>query len=126
MNQPAADFDFDEWVCLAQTDPEAFERRRRALIDELIVSAPERLRQRLHGLQFQIDMERRRSRTPYASCLRVSRMMWQMFVGEDGFRATLCDFAGQNTSATLRRANTAPIQAKVLPFAGRPKAETVD
>jgi hypothetical protein len=126
MTQPVADFDFDEWVRLARVDPEAFERRRREAIDDLIVSAPDYLQPRLHGLQFQVEMERRRSRSPYAACVRVSRMMWEKFAGENGFRATLCDVSGRGTGATLRKANSAPIKATVLPFARPAKTETRD
>lgn len=125
MTQSADDFDFDEWANLAQADPDAFERRRREAIDSLIVSAPEHLQPRLQGLQFQVEMERRRSRTPYASCVRVSRMMWEKFAGEGGFRATLCDVTGPGTGR-LRKANSTPIKAKIIPFVRCTEDEAVD
>lgn len=80
-------FDFDAWASLARDDPEAFEARRRGLIDQLIERAQPRQRRRLLGLQFRIDMERRRSRTPMAACVRIQELMWESFAGPDG----LCD-----------------------------------
>jgi len=59
-------FDFDRWARLARSDPERFEAQRRAAIDSLIDEAPEECQRRLSGLQFRIDMERRRSGTPFA------------------------------------------------------------
>ena len=77
-------FDFDHWLALARDDPEAFEVERRALIEALILrAAPDRQR-RLRGLQFRIDMERRRARTPMAACLRFQSLMWDSLVGPDG------------------------------------------
>lgn len=81
--------DFDEWLALAQEDPAAFERRRSRLIEDVIQDAPDHLHQRLRGLQFRIDMERRRARTPMGACVRISGMMWNAFLGEGGLRDTL-------------------------------------
>ena len=52
---------FDEMVRLAKNDPETLERIRLKLIEETIAEAPENCHRRLRGLQFQIDMERRRA-----------------------------------------------------------------
>ncbi|MGH8671935.1 MAG: DUF3135 domain-containing protein [Burkholderiales bacterium] len=73
------DFNFDEWSKLAHQDREEFERRRAALIEDLIRTAPPEYRRRLRGLQFQVDMERRRSSTPLGACVRISAMMWDRF-----------------------------------------------
>jgi hypothetical protein len=81
--------DFDTWMSLAQTDPVAFEERRSRLIEEFIERTPADQQRRLRGLQFKVDMERRRARTPMAACLRISDMMWQAVVGEGGLRDTL-------------------------------------
>ncbi len=76
---PGKDFDFDEWMTLNQEDPEAFEQRRREMIDQLIQSAPQQHQRRLRGLDFQVSMERRRAQTPMDSCIRLSRLMWESF-----------------------------------------------
>lgn len=66
---------FDEMVRLAKNDPEALERIRLQLIEETIAEAPESCHRRLRGLQFQIDMERRRAGNPMGACIRISKMM---------------------------------------------------
>jgi len=71
-----APFDFAHWMQLAGTDPECFERARQAAIDELLETASPDRRERLRGLQWRIDQERRRARTPMAACLRLSSLMW--------------------------------------------------
>ena len=71
----AHSFDFEHWAELARKDPEAFEALRMEAINEVIEQAPPHIRQRLRGLQFKVDMERRRCRTPLAACIRLSGMM---------------------------------------------------
>ncbi len=67
---------FDELVKLAQTDPEAFEKLRKSHVEDLIESAPEHTQRRLKGLQFQVDMIRRRSKNPMGACVEISKMMY--------------------------------------------------
>ncbi|MHA7881352.1 MAG: DUF3135 domain-containing protein [Saccharospirillum sp.] len=69
--------DFDDLVELASTDPERLEHLRRLLIDDLIEHAPDSQRQRLKGLQFTIDMERRRAKNPVQCCVRMSQLMYE-------------------------------------------------
>lgn len=78
-------FDFDAWASLAQRDPEAFEAKRLHMIEQLIESAPEGLRQRLRGFQWRIDMERQRCSNPLQACIRISNMMWDMIYADRGF-----------------------------------------
>jgi hypothetical protein len=70
-------FDFGCWMRLARSDPQAFERRRREVLEAVIRQAAPARRHRLEGLQCRIDLERRRARTPMAACLRLSSMMWE-------------------------------------------------
>lgn len=93
MNRSNPCSNFDEWASLAQTDPAAFEQRRSWLIEDFIQNSPDHLQRRLRGLQFRVDMERRRSRTPLGACVRISRMMWEAFLGEGGLRDTLNSLA---------------------------------
>lgn len=67
--------DFDTLARMAREDPEALEALRDRLASNLIEGARPEHRRRLRGLQFQIDMERRRAANPLASCLRISQMM---------------------------------------------------
>lgn len=84
-----AHFDFDHWSRLAILDPEAFEARRHALIEDLIQRAPPHRQPRLRGLQWRIDRVRERSGTPLAACIRISEMMWESLLGEGGLRDSL-------------------------------------
>ncbi|MDH5377826.1 MAG: DUF3135 domain-containing protein, partial [Gammaproteobacteria bacterium] len=70
-------FDFDKWRKLAEKDPEKFEEQRYQLLSRLIESMPGAERkQRMRGLQWRIDMERKRAKNPIDSTLRIYRMMW--------------------------------------------------
>ncbi len=76
------EFDFDDWSELARLDPEAFDCRRRAAIEDAVSRSWEG--SRLAGLQWRIDMERQRCRTPLKACLKISAMMWASFYELDG------------------------------------------
>jgi Protein of unknown function (DUF3135) len=73
------EFQLEEWQRLAQENPEEFERRRRDAIETLIAQAPAEHRERLRGLQFQIDLERRRAKTALGATVRLQTLMWERF-----------------------------------------------
>ena len=73
------EFNFDAWAKLAKDDPAEFERRRELTLRAAIDAAPPVFRQRLEGLQFRLNMERERSATPLASCVRINTLMWAGF-----------------------------------------------
>jgi hypothetical protein len=104
--------DFDAWLALASSDPEAFERQRRQIINRAIQRAPARRQQRLHQLQWQLDQIRATSRTPMIACLRMQRMLWESVDGEDGLLACL-----RQPGVILRRRSrhNAP-SARVIPL----------
>lgn len=67
---------FDVLVDMARNDPQGLETLRRSLTNAVITAAPtEEARRRLRGLQFRIDMERRRARTPLSATIRISELM---------------------------------------------------
>lgn len=68
-------FSFEDLAGLATKDPAKFEALRAKMCQDLIQSAPERLHRRLNGLQFTIDMERQKAKTPLAACIKLSNMM---------------------------------------------------
>lgn len=109
------EIDFDAWMALYESDPEEFEQRRASLIQSVIDSAPRHYQRRLKGLQFQIDMERRRTDSPMQSCLRLSSMMWDMF---DQMRSNLNQLIGQSDSdsTTMPPPNKHYNNADVLDF----------
>lgn len=105
--------DFDEWSSLAKTDPIAFEARRSDIIEDFIRNSPDHLRLRLRGLQFHIDMERRRSRSPMGACVRLSRMMWDALLGAGGLRDAL---NGLTHDGSMHTVPTDSVSARVIPF----------
>jgi hypothetical protein len=84
---------FDEMVRLAKTDPETLENIRRVLIEDLIADAPESYQRRLRGLQFQIDMERRKAGNPMGACVAISKMMHDSLFK---LRETMNGFTGKS------------------------------
>ncbi|MFU8814250.1 MAG: DUF3135 domain-containing protein [Pseudomonadales bacterium] len=67
---------FDVLVDMARNDPQGLETLRRSLTDAVITAASnEATRRRLQGLQFLVDVERRRATTPLAATIRISEMM---------------------------------------------------
>lgn len=71
------EFDFAAWAQLARADPAAFEAARRAAVEQAIAIGddPDHLRR----MQWRLDAERQRARTPMKACLRISAMMWETF-----------------------------------------------
>jgi hypothetical protein len=87
-----SDFDFEEWALLAKTDPAAFEAKREEAIAQLIDGASPRMQTRLRGLQWRIDMDRRRSSNPLSSCMNIFNQMWTSVYGERGLLDALHGF----------------------------------
>lgn len=106
------DFSFEEWAALAREDADAFERRRRQLIEGMLSAAPERMQRRLRGLQFQIDLERERAGTPLGAAARLNSMMWSSFAD---LRDALAG-AGGSASQPSRAQDTG---AQLIPFPKR-------
>ena len=83
------EYNFDKWKDLAINDPDAFEQQRQIEIEKMISnSAPER-QQRLRGLQWRVDMLRRKHSNPVMSCQKVFGMMWDSVYGEVGLQNAL-------------------------------------
>jgi len=72
---------FDELQAIAANNPEQLEKIRQEAIESLIANAPVEHRRRLRGIQFQVEMELRRSVSPLDGCVRISKLMnetlWQ-------------------------------------------------
>ncbi len=121
---------FDTWFAemsaLAQSDPEAFEKRREELIEEAISQADESHQGRLRCLQWRIDMERKRAKTPLASCLRLYDMLLEFVYGQGGFLEAverlkaLAEALQRGDKVSLKEVITQPrnnsSSAKVIPF----------
>ena len=109
-------FDFDDWSRLAKEDPSAFEARRLALIEEFLRQFPQPDQQRLRGLQFRIDMVRRRARTPMGACLKISSMMWESLLGSHGLKTALDTLIGYPNHAVPATSPGLAPSARVIPF----------
>lgn len=66
---------FDELLALAENAPDELEEFRLREITKIIESAPEHLRQRLRGLQFQVNCQMQLHQSPMGKCMAISRMM---------------------------------------------------
>ena len=80
---------FDDWSALAKSDPDAFEQRRKQVIEQFISSVPPERQQRLRHLQWRVDMERHRCANPMKSCVRLYTMMWDSVYGRNGLLEVL-------------------------------------
>jgi hypothetical protein len=107
--------DFNEWLRLAQQDPETFESARLDMIDEVIKSAPEEQRAKLRCLQWRIDQVRRRSNTPLGACISLSHMMWERVVGDEGLLEHIGRLQGCRGPYVVDRAPRR-CSAKVIPL----------
>ena len=112
--EPRKEFDFDYWCKLAKNDPEAFEKARSQEIDQHISSISDSTAQeRMKRLQWRVEMERKRSKNPMDSAIRIYDMMWEA-VGKN-FEAIqdLADTFNQGASKSVEGLKP---QAKVLKF----------
>ncbi len=108
------DFDFNDWRELAQRDPAAFELRRKATIKDAIDRSKSD-RRLMKGLQFRLDMARRRSRNPMAACIRLHAMMMDFFLSE--FQPALQGVDKRRTAPLA--VNSYQGGGKVIPFQKR-------
>ncbi len=93
-------FDHEYWSRLWKQDPQAFETERRRLIESFIANAPEEKRQRLEGLQWRVELERKRAKSPYAAIVSLQRMMWDSVLGENGLLEALQVATGSRARKT--------------------------
>lgn len=100
---------FDQLMELAQSDPQALEHYRQQQVAAVINGAPQYLRSRLEGLQFQIDAQRTLHSSPIGACLKLSQMM------QDSFHQ-LQDLLGGVADGKPITTQEPPKSAKVLPF----------
>jgi hypothetical protein len=92
------EFDFAAWARLAHADPAAFEAARMAAVEQAISigNDPDHLRR----MQWRLDAERRRARTPLKACLRISSLMWEAFFE---FQAALNRAVGYSVDPVPRK-----------------------
>ena len=112
LNHSTATFVFDEWKTLAETNPQAFEQKRKDIINSLISGASSRHRNKLEGLQWRIDMERRRSSSPLSACVRISSMMLDSVYGDSGLVSALRGDVHNNANTSAKVIRIADISTE--------------
>ncbi|HEC13768.1 MAG TPA: DUF3135 domain-containing protein [Acidiferrobacteraceae bacterium] len=115
-------FNFDDWVDLARDDAAAFEAKRMACIEAVISRASEPNQHRLRCLQWRIEMERQRTRTPLQACLRLSAMMWDSLLNDgSGLHGALDNLAETAMGGTTPSPPAESLTgARILSFPRRP------
>ena len=102
--------DFDVLTSLARQDPRALEDLGRRLTNDVIRRArSSQSRQRLRGLQFKIDLERRRARDSLAACVRISQLMHESLAQ---LNRVFTDPAATAEVGALRTAKVMPFQRR--------------
>lgn len=107
---------FDELADLAQNNPQAFEDYRQQQIESVINEAPEYLRHRLRGLQFQVDAQRSLHDNPLGSCIKISQMMHDSFAQLQAALNSVSELTGGLSDTTTSSIEHSPQSAKVLRF----------
>lgn len=115
---------FDDWVRLFNEDPEKFEQLRQEMIQQIIDDSPDTGKKRLQGLQWQIDQHRDNSNNPMSSCIKISSMMWDTVLGEEGLIENIEKLANPSDQSIPVK-NTAAA-ADILPFPSSNRAENGD
>ena len=101
---------FDVLVDMARNDPQKLEVLRLKLTKSVIEgAATEQKRKRLEGLQFRVDLERQRARSPLAATIKISEMMCHSLA--DLHRSMVTPLVAEDEMEPLR-------EAKVLKFPG--------
>lgn len=114
------EFDFEYWAKLAETDPEAFEKKRRAAVDELILSMPDEHQARMKQLQWKIDAVREVSPNPLASCMRIYDMLMDRTYGDGGLLDSLNELvAAYHDSPDIEKKSFSRKNGRLLEFRTR-------
>lgn len=110
----SVDFNLNRLFELAEQDMAAFEMERNQLINDFIdQGCNKRL---LNGLQFRINMERRRAKNPLDACVRISRMMNEQFYSEFCPSIRGLNMPGQAKADEQNESPPPRLNAKIIPF----------
>ncbi|SCZ66156.1 DUF3135 domain-containing protein [Thiohalomonas denitrificans] len=113
--------EYEDLRALAQRDPDAFERRRREIIESALARVPEERRQRMRRLQWRIDQERLRCTNPLSACITLSRMMWDSVTGNHGLLDVLHN--GKRVREDETGATVLPLNRHRMPHSEHTPAE---
>jgi hypothetical protein len=110
-NNKPLQFDFDAWADLARKDPQAFEVKRKLLLERAIMKAAPERRQRLRCLQWKLDRIRDLASTPLSACLQINQLLWENICSDHGLLRSLERLTDLGGTARVPRQ-----RAKVLKF----------
>lgn len=111
--------DIQQWMDLAKTNPDEFERKRSEVIERMIETAAESRRLQLRRVQWRIDRIRERSTTPLAAAITISGMMWESFYKlNERYLELAGNFAGSPKACRVAPGCSASSRrcATILPF----------
>lgn len=111
--QERSPFNFDAWKKLAEKDPQAFEEMRKKVVKAEIAKAPKSMQHRLTGMQWRVDMERKRCSNPTQSMIYVYKKMWNSVYGENGLLSAL---HGSTADQQMGSGCVKLAAANILPF----------
>lgn len=114
MRDKSKPFDFEYWRDLASKDPEAFEQKRLETIETFLADVPsDEMKRRLRGLQWRVEMERKRSYNAMDSAIRIYDMMWDSVARNYEELQKLAAMLDPSLGLPVPEQ---PVSAKVLPF----------
>ncbi len=120
QKQGKSHVNFNEMLTLAKTDPASFEVKRAEYIESFLNSVPAEKQTRLRGLQWKIDQTRQLARTPMASCIAISRMMWDsLHLLRDQQRELVKLSTGRSPRLISNKKPVSATKNTVLPFPAR-------
>lgn len=99
---------FEELSQLYFQDPEQFEQRRKALIEETIQTFPEDFQKRAQGLQFTIEARLQAYHDPIMRMNKMVEIFWEHFAS---FQEVV-----NNPEKVMRERQNARQEATILPF----------
>ena len=103
---------FDHLKDLNIADPEAFEILRNELINDYLETASTQRKQRLIGLQFQINSRRELSTNPMHSCIALSKMMHETFWDMRCSLESISDMSAESFFLTSPTTYSAPMEQR--------------
>jgi len=104
--------DFDSWQALARNNPQAFEAKRRALVDAVIRRVPESRQHRLRCLQWRIEKVCASATNPISASLQLSHMMWESVGRQQNIISRLFEEADPEAPCPEPRAQVLPFPRK--------------
>ena len=117
QKQHESHVNFDEMLALAKGDPATFEAKRTEYIESFLASIPVEKQTRLKGLQWQINQTRQLARTPIASCIAISGMMWDSLQLLGDQQRDLVELTTGQTPQFANIKKPAPVtKSTIIPF----------